>query len=52
MIGEEFPVYAGRITIGLSPTEAGLTEYVHEGPVHKLFWDPYLETDYDSSSSD
>jgi len=52
MIGEECPVYSGRITIGFSPTEAGLTEYVDEGPVDKGFWDPYLETDYDSSSSD
>jgi len=52
MIGEEFPVYSGRITIGFSPTEAGLTEYVDEGPVDQGFWDPYLETDYDTSSSD
>jgi len=52
MIGEEFPVNSGRITIGFSPTEEGLTEYVDEGAVDKGFWDPYLETDYDSSSSD
>ena len=52
MIGEEFPVYSGRITIGFSSNEAGLTEYVDEWPVDKGFWDPYLETDYDSSSSD
>jgi len=52
MIGAEFPVYSGRITIGFSPTKAGLTEYVDEGLVGKGLCDPYLETDYDSSSSD
>jgi len=26
MIGKEFPVYSGRITIRFSPTEAGLTK--------------------------
>jgi len=52
MIGEEFPVYSGPIPIGFSPTEPGLTEYVDQGPVDRGFWNPYLETDYDSSSSD
>jgi len=52
MIGEEFPVNSGRITIRFSPTEPGLTEYVDEGPVDKGFWDTNLETDYDSSSSE
>jgi len=52
MIGNEFPVYLGRITIRFSPIEAGLTQYVDEGPVDKGFWDPYLETDNNSSSSD
>ena len=52
MIGEKLPVYSGRITIGFSPTEAGLTEYVDEEHVDKGFWDPYLESDYDSSNSD
>jgi len=37
MIGEEFPVYSGCITIGISPTEAGLTKDVDEEPVNKWF---------------
>jgi hypothetical protein len=49
MPGEEFPVFSGVITVGFSPTRAGFSEFEEEGPVDKGFWDPYLETDYDSA---
>jgi hypothetical protein len=49
MVGEGFPVFSGYITVGFSPVRAGFSEYTNEGPVDKGFFDPHLETDYDSS---
>jgi len=49
MPGEDIPIFSGPITIGLSPTEARLTELSGEGPVHKGLWNSYFESDYNSS---
>ena len=49
MPGEEFPnVFSGDITICFTPTKDGFEEYYDEPAVDKGFWEPHLDTDYDS----
>ena len=45
MIGEEFPVSSGNITIGFWSTKGELKDDVDEGPVNKALRNPYLKTD-------
>ena len=49
MPGEEFPtVFSGYITVCFTPTKDGFEEYYDEPAVDKGFWEPHLDTDYDS----
>ena len=49
MPGDEFPtVFSGYITVCFTPTKACFEEYYDEPAVDKGFWEPLLDTDYDS----
>ena len=49
MPGEEFLiVFSGYITVCFTPTEGGFEKHAEEPVVDKGFWEPHLDTDYDS----
>ena len=49
MSGDEFPtVFSGYITVCFTPTKDCFEEYYDAPAVDKGFWEPHLETDYDS----
>ena len=49
MPGAEFPnVFSGYITVCFTPTKDGFQQYCVEPVVDKGFWEPHLDTDYDS----
>ena len=49
MPGDEFPtVFSGYITVCFTPTNDGFKEYYDELAVDKGFWEPHLDTNYDS----
>ena len=49
MPGEEFPiVVSGYITVCFTPTKDGFEQHAEEPVVDKGFWEPHLDTDYDS----
>ena len=49
MLGEEFPtVFSDYISACFSPIKDGWEYYSAEPAVDKGFWEPHLDTDYDS----
>jgi len=49
MPGEEFAtVFSGDITVGFTPTKDGYEQHSGEPTVDLRFWEPHLDTDYDS----
>jgi len=49
MAGEEFPtVRSGYITVCFTPTKDGYEQHSEERVVDLGFWEPHLDTDYDS----
>ena len=47
--GEEFPtVFSGDITVCFTPDKDGFEEQYDELAVAKGFWEPQLDTNYDS----
>ena len=45
----KFPnVFSGYITVCFTPTKDGFEKYYNEPAVDKGFWEPHLDTDYDS----
>ena len=49
MPGEEFAtVFSGYITVFFTPTKDGYEQHSEEPTVHLGFWEPHLDTDYDS----
>jgi len=49
MPGEEFPtVFSSYIMVCFTPTEYGYEQHSEEPMVDLGFWEPYLDTNYDS----
>ena len=49
MPGEEFPIVFSRyITVCFTPTKDGFEQHAEAPVVDKGFWEPHLDTDYDS----
>jgi len=49
MPGEEFPtVFSAYITVCFTPTNDGYEQHSEEPTVDLCFWEPHLDTDYDS----
>ena len=49
MLVEEFPiVFSGYITVCFTPTMDGFEQHAVEPVVDKRFWEPHLDTDYNS----
>ena len=49
MPGEEFPIFFSRyITVCFTPTKDRFEQHAEAPVVDKGFWEPHLDTDYDS----
>ena len=49
MPGVEFPtILSGYMMVCWTPTKDGFEQYYNEPAVDKGFWEPHVETDYDS----
>jgi len=49
MPGEEFPtVFSAYITVCFTPTKDGYEQHSEDRAVDLGFWEPHLDTDYDS----
>jgi len=49
MAGEEFPtVFSGYITVCFTPTKDGYEQHTEKLTVDLGFWEPHLDTDYNS----